>query len=291
MKKLLFLISCFLFIRAEAQQKSSLHFFVEANGMRVNNIEYNYLYTSYRLLDSATGLFKRYNTNMTQEIKSKITPGLAAGATYIYSVNKFFKLKAGVNINTSKIERDIVFVTKFLDSSTVNLQGTGPTWTDPSNGNIVRWTPPGPGSPWGSIFNNTGGVSIINASRYQFRHPGQGTEKLKLITLEVPFGVILKPGNSSFSLNADISPVFILSSSTTVNYNPTTETYAPDPPEYNFNKTMLRIGAGISYKINNSFEAAINYKHHLGSLLKDENIKLRSVGLQIIYTLPLKINP
>jgi len=288
MKSLLILFTCLTCIKAQAQNKSSLEINIETNGIKANTVNYSYFYSSYKLLDSSTSLFKKYNNELTQEIKSKVKPGISAGISYTYILNKFVKLKVGINFSSYAIERNIDFIFKTKDSSTITLQGTGPTWTDPGNGNMIIWAPANP-SPWGSMFG-TGGIIVLNSQRYQFRHPAEGVEKIKLMLLEIPIGISVNPNNSNFTFNAEASPSFTIKPSAVVKYNNTTEISAPNEPEYAFNNTMWFFGAGINYRISKSFETAIHYKHYLNSVLKNEDVKLKSVGLKIVYTLPLKIN-
>ncbi|HNA02206.1 MAG TPA: outer membrane beta-barrel protein, partial [Ferruginibacter sp.] len=170
------------------------------------------------------------------------------------------------------------------------LAGSGPTWTDPSNGYILQWI--SGGSPWGTMFN-TSGVIIVNQQlqRNTFRHTGFGTEKMNLSMLEIPVGVTVTPRNSKFFLNAEISPGLALKSSASVTYKKTSETLYPESPSYTFNMMQWRIGAGVGYRINQSFETSLNYKYFLRSMLHEEDTKLSAIGLQLRYILPLKKQP
>lgn len=288
MRKILMVIVFFICTETWAQNKGIWQVFIEPTAMNVNNLKQSLFFTGYKVLDSAGGKFKKNHYEISEEITSKIKPGIAAGVRYNYTIAKTLTLNAGMNISSYNTDRDITFNSRILDSSTITLAGSGPTWIDPSNGYILQWISSSP-QPWGSMFGNSG-IWIVNQPPQQqrYRHATSGTEKINLITLEIPVGATFTPKDSKFSFNVEISPVLLIKSSVSVKYKETSEILPPEPPSYTFTNTQWRLAAGISYRINKSFEAGLNYKHYLSPMLDEEDIKIKSIGLQIRYTLPLK---
>ncbi|HNH22680.1 MAG TPA: outer membrane beta-barrel protein [Ferruginibacter sp.] len=290
MKAIVLVSILFVCTETLAQYNGRLQVFIEPAGMRASNLKQSLFFTEYKVLDSAGGVFKRSHAELSQEITSKITPGITAGLRYSYPLTGFITINAGINISTYNTERTIAIKGSVTDSSIIVLAGSGPTWTDPSNGYILQWI--SGGSPWGTMFN-TSGVIIVNQQlqRNTFRHTGFGTEKMNLSMLEIPVGVTVTPRNSKFFLNAEISPGLALKSSASVTYKKTSETSYPESPSYTFNMMQWRIGAGVGYRINQSFETSLNYKYFLRSMLHEEDTKLSAIGLQLRYILPLKKQP
>lgn len=267
-----------------AQKKGNWQIIFEANGMKANNEHYDFFYSSYTLVDSASSLFKKYNRNLATEIKSKFKPGIYGGVRYSYQINDLLKIHLGLLIGSISIERNIDFSIITQDSSTITLQGTGPNWFDPSNGNIVVLA----SSPTLATLSGTGGVYVRNFQNYNSKYHGKGVEEIKVSSIEIPIGLSFSPGKTNFSLTAEISPVIVIKSSAVIKYETDTESTYPSQSDYKAAYTNInwKFGAGISYKLNKSLNIGISYKQYIHSVAAYNDIRLKGLGVQLIYTLP-----
>ena len=279
-------IFCFCFFLAHAQNKGSWQIILETNGMKANNEHYDFFYSSYTLLDSANSLFKRYERNLATEVKSKFKPAIYCGVRYSYQINDLLKIHLGVLLGNVSVERNIALEIITQDSSTITLQGSGPNWFDPSNGNTVVLA----SSPTLGTLSGTGGVYVRNFPNYNSKYRGNGVEKIKLTSIETPFGLSISPDKTNFTFTAEISPVFVIKSSAVIKYEPVPEITYPIQPEYKAANTDInwKLGAGISYQLNKPLSIGINYRQYIHSVAAYNDIKLRGLGLQLIYSLSFK---
>jgi hypothetical protein len=289
MKNIILPLICLFCLKADAQKKASWQIVFEVNGQKSSSPKTEVTSTYYRLVDSASNLFKKYNYLSTTEIITTNKTGSSGGIQFNYPVTKNLKINIGILISSYAIERTKKYTGKITDSSSITLQRTGNGWADPSNGNNYY----NGGYLIGSSSGGSGGASGIGSlGGFAYRFYNSYTNpsnKINFTSIDFPVGATYTINNSKFSFNGEISPVFIIRSAIVTNPSNDSEvTYTGGTPN-KVNSMVWKFGAGAAYKINDNIEIGLNYKLIISEiLLQYEPIKLSTIGMELKFSLPSK---
>lgn len=285
MKKITFLILIFAFEKAQAQQKPNWQFIFEVNGTFASSTQSNAVSNNYKLLDSATSLFRKYNYESNYGIKSKLKIGASGGIKFNYPVAKNLTINIGLLLSHYSAEKTNDFTSKFIDSPTVTLQRSANGWIDPATNQQVLY--------FQTLYNPGYSVLIGGLSQVIFYTTSSNkkyfTDKLNFTAFDIPIGTEYTFTRSKLSVSAEISPVFLISSSVAANYPIDREVQFVTNPDYKVNSLLWRIGAGINYPLDNNLKIGLNFKRTINSVLVvSEPLRLNSLGLQVHFSLPKK---
>ena len=256
---------------------------IETNGNITSNSTTGFIQSGYELIDSPANLFMKYNTKYTNKISSKIKFGVEAGIRFNYQLKQSVSVNISILVSNNSISRTTTAFSNFIDSSLITLEryGTGP-WLDPTNGYTVYRI-------YGIDVNGVyAGYTVGTPKTRQFLNP-PSKEIIKFTCIDIPIGFTLVPTKSKFSFYGEIGPMILLKSSINrvfYDVDGSEITPATSPNTDQTNSPIWRFGIGVNYKIKQRFEVGIKYKQSLNTLVNYDDIKFKSFGLQITYSLP-----
>ena len=287
MRKIIVIFLSLVGIKADAQKRATWQASFEINGQSSSSPKIITTSPYYKLVDSASNLFKKFNYESAEETQTKIKTGVSGGIYYNYPVSKNIEINAGLLVSSYSIERAKKYTGGITDSSLITLQRTSYGWTDPATGG--RYFQAGAG---GYIFiSGNPGYSTLGgfAFNYYNNQRVNPSEKINFIAIEIPVGVTCKISASKFSLNAEASPCFVISSSVSGTRKSDPEISYVGGVDNNVNAILWRLGAGVSYQMNNKIALGLNYKYFIKEILEQTDpIKFNTLGLKLRFTLPGK---
>lgn len=287
MRKIILILLVMASSKAQAQKKLSWQVVLEINGQHSASPNIKTTTPFYRLVDSASNSFKKFNYVSGEETQTKTKTGISSGIYCSYPISKNVALHAGILISTYAIERTKKYTLSITDSVLVSLQRTTFGWTDPATG-INYYHNSGGGYVF--VAGNNSGYSLTG---FGFNYSGNRrinpSEKINFIAIEIPVGATYKIPTSKFSFTVEISPSLVINSSVSGNKQPDPEISYIGGIDNSVSSILWRLGGGINYQINNKLTTGIQYKHFIKDILEENDpITFFTFGIYLKFALPGK---
>ncbi|MBL0146190.1 MAG: hypothetical protein IPP48_10840 [Chitinophagaceae bacterium] len=122
MKRILVIIISFTLFNAKAQKKISLQVFAELNAVGLKGIHNSFEYQKYRLIDTPTNKFCRYNYKNESQQDAVIKLGGVLGIKFNYSLSKNLSAFIGTSVNIFSMEYNHTDKYYTTDSTILNLK-------------------------------------------------------------------------------------------------------------------------------------------------------------------------
>lgn len=279
MKKILVTTFIFFSIIAQAQKKAAWQVVFETKAIFSSSPDKNYGYTDFYLIDSASNLFKKYNSGYRYSNINRTKLGVSAGIRFCNIITKNINLTIGALISHYSAEKTNTRQFNSLDSTQVTLQRTSIGWYDPvTNKSFYSGQP---------VFGNSTFYSLSQQFYFGSTPRSYSIDKVNFTSFEIPISIEYKIKESGFSISGGFCPIFVMQSSAERSYLPNPEIIPPANTTYAITSLLWQLDAGISYNVNQKLQIGFNYKRMLNSILDNvEIIRISSFGFHTRFLIP-----
>lgn len=273
-------VSCLV---VEAQSKLSWNAILEGSINKAPDGSSQQQLNRYRMVDSASSLFYRYNDEYRSKTKNDIYIGAGIGVSMQYVILKNLNVTIGFILSQGYIKRSIRNKTEVLDSALVTLQKTANSWYDPITGLSVYRI-------YG--FNQYGQYGGHTITSYQNNSVLKSAcnETINITVIELPVGISFRIPNTRLSLCGEVIGSILLKGKVKSDYLADLTEIQIYESAKGAEKMVWRFSMGIDYKMNNKISIGARYRQSLNSIIDYDNLKYKTFSLQLSYKLPaLKI--
>lgn len=278
--KLLILFLSVSCIAVEAQNKLSWNAVLEGNISKAPNGSSQQLLNRYRMVDSASSLFYRYNDEYRSKTKNDVSFGAGIGVSLQYVIFKNLDVTFGFVLSQGYIKRSIRNKTEILDSVLVTLQKTANTWYDPVTGLSVY-----------RVFgvNQYGQFVAYTVTSYQnnLAFKSACNETINLTVIELPVGVTFKIPGTRLSFSGEVIGSILLKGKVKTDYPVDPTEVQIYEPAKDVEKMAWRLGMGIEYKMSKKLSIGARYRQSLNNIIDYDNLKYKTFSLKLSYLLPV----